>query len=284
MDKREVDGQNTFLASEYLEGVEFNLDDLRYSPAVGILTANSLDARINLRSEPSTSSSLRGYGLVGDVVQLQDAEWSYYMWSERELGNDWQPYNSIPAWYYVQFPSSRAEGWIRSDYIKIQKAIPSVKDLEIKSSLARLTQNQIKSLLLLDQNNMHKLDVRIIIPGYLPAGYEVVEFEIGENALGPGYSITYRNSVGRDIRLYARSSMNGKGADVAKVEFIPIQSKALGNVTAVYMSYDTDLSGSSIDVEAKGIIAAPQIYEIYSTNPNVEDFVKVVENLIYLNP
>lgn len=286
IDEREVDDQDASLASEYLEEVELNLDDLKYSPAVGILTAKSPDARINLRSEPLAYSSLRGYGLVGDTVQLLDAKWcAYALWNEHQIESDRQLYNPIPAWYYVRFPLSRAEGWIRSDYIKIQKAIPSVKDLEIKSSLAKLTQDQIKSLLLLDQSNIHNLDVKIIIPGYLPTDYELVEFDVKDGVLGPSYLIRYESLAGHDITLHAYSSRNGKGAGIAKVEFIPIQSKALGKVTAVHILYDGVTDDSFIDVEQeKGIIASPQMYDVYSSNPNVEDFVKVVENLIYLNP
>ena len=70
-------------------------------PQVAILTAQQADAQINLRSQPTTQSSEQGYGLVGDPVKiLKSAD------GEGEL-----------TWYYIQFESSGAEGWVRGDFI-----------------------------------------------------------------------------------------------------------------------------------------------------------------------
>ncbi|MBU6229564.1 MAG: SH3 domain-containing protein [Cyanobacteria bacterium REEB459] len=66
------------------------------------LIAAQPEARINLRSGPSTTASTRGYGLVGDPVQLLRS-------AQAEDG----------LWYYVKFEQSGAEGWIRSDLITV---------------------------------------------------------------------------------------------------------------------------------------------------------------------
>lgn len=70
-------------------------------PQAGVLTAQQSNAQINLRSRPTTESASKGYGLVGDSVELLRA-------SEGSNGL---------TWYYVKFDESGAEGWIRGDFI-----------------------------------------------------------------------------------------------------------------------------------------------------------------------
>lgn len=69
-------------------------------PQASQLIAAQPEARINLRSQPSTDSPAKGYGLVGDPVMLLRST----------QGSD-------GTWYYVKFEKSGAEGWIRSDFI-----------------------------------------------------------------------------------------------------------------------------------------------------------------------
>lgn len=81
--------------------------DVWYAPVTspsqtGVLTASDPNAQINLRENPSSSSRSLGYGLVGDrVVILSQTRGTDGYW-----------------WYRVQFPQSRAVGWIRSDLIR----------------------------------------------------------------------------------------------------------------------------------------------------------------------
>ncbi|MBD0334841.1 MAG: SH3 domain-containing protein, partial [Cyanobacteria bacterium Co-bin13] len=70
-------------------------------PKTAWLTAEQAGAQINLRSQPNAQSQSKGYGLVGDSVQLLRAA----------EGGD-----SL-TWYYVKFQGSGAEGWIRGDFI-----------------------------------------------------------------------------------------------------------------------------------------------------------------------
>ncbi|WP_225885385.1 SH3 domain-containing protein [Leptolyngbya sp. KIOST-1] len=72
-------------------------------PQAAQLIAAQPEAQINLRSQPTTSSSARGYGLVGDPVQLLR-----------------QARASDGTWYYVKFEKSGAEGWIRGDFINTE--------------------------------------------------------------------------------------------------------------------------------------------------------------------
>lgn len=71
-------------------------------PQAATLTANDLNSRINLRSQPTTASDREGYGLAGDTVKLLKAA---------EGEDDF-------TWYYVEFDDSGAEGWIRGDFIQ----------------------------------------------------------------------------------------------------------------------------------------------------------------------
>jgi hypothetical protein len=71
-------------------------------PKSANLTAQQANAQINLRSRPTTESTAKGYGLVGDPVELLRAT----------EGED------NLTWYYVKFDESGAEGWIRGDFIR----------------------------------------------------------------------------------------------------------------------------------------------------------------------
>lgn len=71
-------------------------------PQAAQLIAAQPEARINLRSAPATTASTRGYGLVGDPVQLLRST---------QAGDG--------LWYYVKFEQSGAEGWIRGDFINL---------------------------------------------------------------------------------------------------------------------------------------------------------------------
>lgn len=72
-------------------------------PRAAQLIAAQPEAQINLRSQPTTSSSSKGYGLVGDPVQLLRS-------ADRSDG----------TWYFVEFEESGAEGWIRGDFINTE--------------------------------------------------------------------------------------------------------------------------------------------------------------------
>ncbi|MEO1209406.1 MAG: SH3 domain-containing protein [Cyanobacteria bacterium J06638_20] len=59
-------------------------------------------SQVNVRSAPSVNASSPSYGLVGDRIEvLNDTR-----------GNDGF------TWYYVRFPASGAEGWIRGDFVQ----------------------------------------------------------------------------------------------------------------------------------------------------------------------
>ncbi|NJP11601.1 MAG: SH3 domain-containing protein [Leptolyngbyaceae cyanobacterium RU_5_1] len=68
-----------------------------------MLVANQSSARINVRSQPTTSSQSPHYGLAGDRVEV--------LRSTR--GQDGY------IWHYVQFNQSGAKGWVRADLVSL---------------------------------------------------------------------------------------------------------------------------------------------------------------------
>lgn len=59
-------------------------------------------SQINLRSQPSTRASSPSYGIPGDRVNILN----------ETRGTDGY------VWYYVEFPQSRARGWVRGDLLQ----------------------------------------------------------------------------------------------------------------------------------------------------------------------
>lgn len=74
------------------------------------LKANEPNARINLRSRATIDSSVEGYGIAGDRVQLL------------ECVQDYDRSGSDLNWCQVRFPRSQAVGWVRSDFLIFQDA------------------------------------------------------------------------------------------------------------------------------------------------------------------
>jgi hypothetical protein len=82
------------------------------SAAEAILTTDDTNAQVNLRSSPSVTSKLLGYGRVGDRVQIL----------KQAASVDGDRY----IWYQVRFPRSRTIGWIREDFVRLRTSqIPS---------------------------------------------------------------------------------------------------------------------------------------------------------------
>jgi Bacterial SH3 domain len=69
-----------------------------------ILKGDVQGSQVSVHSEPSINSRSPHYGLVGDRVTVL----------ESTKGDDGY------LWYYVQFPESKAEGWIRGDLVQVE--------------------------------------------------------------------------------------------------------------------------------------------------------------------
>lgn len=64
--------------------------------------------RVNVRDSPSTTSQIRHHGIGGDRVNVLN---------QTNAPDDF-------VWYYVEFPTSGARGWIRGDLLKVNATVP----------------------------------------------------------------------------------------------------------------------------------------------------------------
>jgi hypothetical protein len=71
--------------------------------STGTLVASEPDAEINIRSGAGLEYSAEHYGLPNDVVNL--------------LANQNDKEGAV--WYQIEFPSSKAQGWLKSDFVKV---------------------------------------------------------------------------------------------------------------------------------------------------------------------
>ncbi len=71
--------------------------------STGTLVASEPDAEINIRSGAGLEYSAEHYGLPNDVVNL--------------LANQNDKEGAV--WYQVEFPTSKDQGWLKSDFVKV---------------------------------------------------------------------------------------------------------------------------------------------------------------------
>ena len=80
-----------------------SLKPLPSSAAPAVLDASDPGSRINIRSDPSSSSTALHYGLPGDQVDIL----------RNQTGDDGY------LWHFVRFDVSGAEGWVRGDLLRL---------------------------------------------------------------------------------------------------------------------------------------------------------------------
>ena len=259
-------------------------------PQSARLTAQEADARISLRVQPSSQSSDKGYGLVGDPVQVLN----------QAQGDDgW-------TWYWVKFDGSGAEGWIRSDFIEIVTSANS-GDVSIRTGVAEaalLTSQQVNELVNLDSFSKDEYDWKtlspeyseqgngnpygIILPTNIPPGFELTQLTVErmDDDRGPGgYVAEYCNSTGQCFAVYAATG--GLGAGSEEYQISEVHSPALGTVKVGY----TEFSQSSSAPEALIWVSQGKMnYFFNSPSSRCEQAVsfpeatRIVASLDYLNP
>ncbi|HSM82592.1 MAG TPA: SH3 domain-containing protein [Nodosilinea sp.] len=107
-------------------------------PQAAQLIAAQPESQINLRSQPTTTSTAKGYGLVGDPVQLLRATQA-----------------SDGTWYYVQFEKSGAEGWIRGDFINTEGRATPLSSRADQSSTCAGQMESMAFTAFYDANGFH---------------------------------------------------------------------------------------------------------------------------------
>ena len=74
------------------------------------LTARERNAQINVRHGPGTVYEAQHYGLVNDWVDILNLDGNPNIWMSGQDNNGY-------TWYQIGFPSSRAYGWVREDFL-----------------------------------------------------------------------------------------------------------------------------------------------------------------------
>lgn len=243
----------------------------------GRLTAPEPDARIDLMEQPTTGSPDKGYGLVGDVVELLDSS------RDRDTG---------VIWHYVRFDVSDAEGWILERFIDLSKAneeSPEAFLLSLQRNFPLLSEDQKRQLLSIDGNNPLGIAVKIVLPDYVPEGFEVAYIDTEYET---GYTVVYADDNNNCFKIGGYSDLGAGGEDF---EIIEVESRALGLVRLGFTQTAnmSDPAFIAFEYTVPGKIASRQEYNFSSPSQEldyecnaieVEEAVKIVESLDYLNP
>lgn len=107
-------------------------------PEEAQLIAAQPGSQINLRSQPTTSSDSKGYGLVGDPVMLLRSATA-----------------SDGTWYFVKFDESGAEGWIRGDFINTEGRATALSERASQSNTCEGTMEGMAVTAFYDANGFH---------------------------------------------------------------------------------------------------------------------------------
>ncbi len=163
---------------------------------------------------------------------------------------------------------------------------------ESKANAAKLSSTQRQELLAVDKNNSQGIDVKIVVPTYVPPGFKVKNLTVDDDErFGPFYIITYHNDVGNCFEISGASG--GFGAGVEDYEIITVESKALGTVDLGLTQFDSLTNQPAIGFDqfsVKGVIPSQQEYSFRSSEKGecsvitLSEAAKIVESLDYLNP
>ena len=203
--------------------------------------------------------------------------------------------NDGNKWYKVKFDVSGAEGWIESRFIKFWNIEEELElALEEKANAAKLSYQQVNKLLALDKSNPRGIELKIVLPTYIPIDFEAEITEINEYSIAaPSYTVGYFNKNNNSCFEISAAS-GGFGAAAEDFEIIMVNSKALGSVELGFTQFDNLTNQPRIGFHqftVPGIIPSQQQYSFWSPVSNAkcnaisfQEAAKIVESLGYLNP
>ncbi len=178
----------------------------------------------------------------------------------------------------------------RLDNIQIGNPYKITSEPSELGRLAKLTDSQTQELLSFAKNNRYQRTFKIVLPAYIPDGYKVAKFNVGEGMGGPQYEIEYQNSNNSCFRI--DGSSGGWGGAPEDYEPVEVLSSALGKVVLEKTDFDRsyNMAKMNLVIEA-GLLISPQRYSFSTswkanscTPVQVQDAVKIVESFQYLNP
>ncbi len=173
-----------------------------------------------------------------------------------------------------------------------------VKQKESIVQAAKLNYEQVKQLEFLKQNNPQYTSFKVVVPTYIPDGFQVqlLETEIIEaDAIDQNGAVVYnlvcRNPNNLCFSIHSSSSENWQNSSTSDYKNVEVDSKSLGKVVLNYTDFDGFTEGPYIGFK-EPILQGKQRYSFESgggiicnsDSISIEEAVKVVESLEYLNP
>ena len=191
----------------------------------------------------------------------------------------------------------------------------SVKRWNINESLLKVSQlnsAQVEKLMTVEGAIVQGGEIRdsifrVVLPGYIPSGFKLTKFsfkdpnlESGVDSNELGYSLTYKDSNNICFRVGAFASRSTVSPPIPpshplRVETIEAYSPIFGKLRLNYTGFDEYSNPSKIELDSLRHSSGGYVYDfasrkrlLYSeANCNtmeLEEAVKVVESLQYLNP
>ena len=164
--------------------------------------------------------------------------------------------------------------------------------LESRADAAKLSIEAASELINLDNNNQRDVPFKVVVPTYVPEGFEVSDISSADGRFGPMYDIRYLNATTSECFEISSASGGFGGPQEVFEQLVEIDSKALGKLNLGYTESDSVRREPLIAFEnltVPGIASTPQLYSFWSRSNedcNVVDFqvaVQVAESLDYLS-
>ena len=176
------------------------------------------------------------------------------------------------------------------------KSVDSFTQFQDVATLAKLTASQVEKLIFLDKNNSMGIEFKVIVPTYIPPGFQMDRLTIEDSRVhGPSYQIIYRNANNFCFSIKGASGEFGGGPTDS--EIVEVDSPALGKVIVGYVKFSEVSNQSSIFLTEAPIKKGSQGYLFLSPavpylgssglkcrTITIQEAVKIVESLQYLNP
>lgn len=154
---------------------------------------------------------------------------------------------------------------------------------------AKLTKKQVEELFF-NINELEYSDFKPIVPAYIPEGFKVSKFEVVDLGGYRDYNLMYKNDNNFCFQISGSSTGWGDGA--SELQSIEVISQALGKVVLEYTENHRNRTNSSISLGIQpGVLGGHQAYwftspvnDEYCYSISIQEAVKIVESLQYLNP
>ncbi|MEM6452682.1 MAG: hypothetical protein AAF703_20490 [Cyanobacteria bacterium P01_D01_bin.105] len=167
-----------------------------------------------------------------------------------------------------------------------------ISSLESKADAAKLPIEAVTEIIKLDSSNQRGIPFKVVVPTYVPDGFEVSDIAYKDDRFGPSYKIQYLNADTNGCFEISAASGGFGGPTETFEQLVEIDSQALGKLTLGYTESHSISKQPLIAFETlttPGTASAPQEYSFWSpssadcTIVDFQEAEQVVESLIYVN-